>query len=462
MLETILAILGLVIGGVIAWLWTSNRLRSAAALETADIQSNLAVAENTTRELRGQIGQHEKTITDLREQLIQERQKSVEAATRLQETAKQFQEQKALLNEAEKKLKDSFESLSAKALRTNAEQFLGSAKKTLDLILADARGDLGKRQEAINNLVKPIAESLKRYEDHIRQLEQTRQKAYGSLEEQLKTLTSASQQLQQETGKLVTSLRDPKVRGRWGEIALRRAAELAGMAEHCDFEQQVNQTGDDNNRYRPDMVVKLPNNRTVIVDAKAVLDAYLNAVAAHDEAERQQYLDRHATQIRSRIRELSAKSYWDKFDQTPEFVVLFLPAESFFSAAVEVDHTLIEDAIASRVVLASPTTLIALLKAIAYGWRQKKLDENAQQIRDLGEKLFDRMRILAEHFAKIGANLDRAVSSYNNAVGSLEVRVLPSARKFKELGAAGSNDIPTIEPIERTPRELNSSSFDAP
>jgi len=453
-------VIGLVLGGLAGWLWAASRARMAAAAELAERQSQVAAAESTTRELRQQLDQRDAAVASTREELDGERQARVTAETRLEEKAKEFEERRQLLAEAEKKLKETFESLSAKALQTNAEQFLTSAKKTLDTILADAKGDFGKRQEAIKVLVTPLSESLKRYEDQIRRLEQARRDAYVSLEKEVKILTSSNQQLQQETGKLVTSLRNPKVRGRWGEIALRRAAELAGMSEHCDFDEQVSITGDDDTRFRPDMVVRLPGGRTVAVDAKAVLDAYLDAVAATDDAERQEHLSRHASQIRSRIRELSSKSYWDKLGTTPEFVVLFLPGESFFSAAVEMDHALIEDAIASRVVLASPTTLIALLRAIAYGWRQEQIAENAERIEQLGKDVYDRMGTLLEHVARIGGGLGRAVDAYNKAVGSLESRVLPAARRFKELGAASGEDLPELERIERTPRELDAGRSD--
>ncbi|MHC4442117.1 MAG: DNA recombination protein RmuC [Planctomycetota bacterium] len=453
-------IIGLIAGGLLGWLLASFWARMAAARELADLKSKLAGNDSTVTQLREQLAQQDNTVTTLRDQLDTERRTRVAVETRLEETSKQFEQQRKTLQEAETKLKESFESLSAKALQANAEQFLTSAKKTLETVLAEAKGDIGKRQEAINTLVKPLAESLKRYEEQIRLLEQNRQKAYGSLTEQMKTLTDTSQQLQKETGRLVTSLRNPKVRGQWGELALRRAAELAGMVEHCDFEEQVHIADDDEGRFRPDMVVHLPGQRTVVVDAKAVLDAYLDAVAATDETQRQECLKRHADQIRSRIKELSAKSYWDKLATAPEFVVLFLPGESFFSAAVEIDRTLIEDAIASRVVLASPTTLIALLRAIAYGWRQEQIAQNAEQISQLGRELFDRMRTLTEHLSRIGAGLDRAVDSYNKAAASLESRILPSARKFKELGAATGQDINELSSIEQTSRRLDTSKID--
>lgn len=451
----ILMIIGLAVGGLVGWLWTTIRTRTAAADTLTALQERAASAEAGNTELRSQIAKHEQTIATLGTQLDTERQLRVTSETRQEEMARRFEEQKRLLDEAEKKLKESFDALSAKALQTNAEQFLLSARKTLETLLGEARGDLAKRQQAIDLMIKPLGESLKSYEEHLRGLEQNRQKAYGSLEEQVKLLAETSRQLQQETGKLVTSLRDPKVRGQWGEIALRRAAELAGMSAHCDFSEQVTISGPEDARYRPDMIVHLPGGRTVVVDAKAVLDAYLDAVAATDEPQRIQHLTRHSAQIRNRIRELSSKSYWDKLPAAPEFVVLFLPAESFFSAAVEMDRTLIEDAIASRVVLASPTTLIALLRAIAFGWRQEQLAENAERISQLGRDLFERMRTLAEHWSKVGRELEGAVKAYNQSVGSLESRVLPAARRFQELGAAGGEPIPEISPIEHSLRRLD-------
>lgn len=461
MWEAVAAISGFVAGAVLAWVIATSRARLAAGSKRAELQADLAASKSSASEIREQLTGRETALTSLRQELDSERQERARTETRLQESEKRLEEQQRMLDETEKKLKESFESLSAKALKSNAEQFLQSARKTLEVILADARGDLGKREEAIKTLVKPIAESLKRYETQIQSLEQTRQKAYGSLEEQLKTLTSTSRELQSETGKLVTSLRDPKVRGTWGEMALRRSAELAGIPEHCAFETQVNVTAGDA-RYRPDMVVYLPGGRTVVIDAKAVLDAYLDAVAATDEETRKRHLDRHARQVRDRIKELSGKSYWDKLEATPAFVVLFLPAESFFSAALESDPKLIEDAISKKVVLASPTTLIALLWAVAYGWRQQQLAENAQEISQLGKELFERMRTLVEHLENIGKGLGRAVDSYNKAVGSLETRVLPSARRFQELGAATGEEIVRLQPIDQAPRLLDTSPNDLP
>ncbi|HKI68644.1 MAG TPA: DNA recombination protein RmuC, partial [Verrucomicrobiae bacterium] len=314
---------------------------------------------------------------------------------------------------------------------------------------------LETREQAIKGLVNPLIETLKRYETQIQEMEKNRQNAYGSLEEQLRNLANVNQQLQKETGTLANTLKGgPAVRGRWGEMTLRRVAELAGMSEHCDFTEQESFESD-NGRQRPDMIVHLPNGRDIAVDAKAPLQAFLDAAAATTEEERAARLARHAQLVRERMKELSAKAYWDQFDPAPEIVVLFLPGESFFSAALEQDRTLLEDGMQKHVVIATPTTLIALLRAVAFGWRQEKIEQNAREISALGKELYDRVRTFLGYFENVGATLRRATENYNRAVGSLESRVLPSVRKFKELGAATGNPIPEIDPVDETTRELN-------
>ena len=364
---------------------------------------------------------------------------------------KNLQEQKTLLTQARQELAESFKALSGEALKTNNQAFLELAKTSFEVLHAEAKGDLAQRQQAIDELVKPLHDSLKRYEEQIHFLEQSRQSAYGGLDMHLKLLAESHQRLQQETGNLVKALSAPSVRGRWGEITLKRVAELAGMVAHCDFiEQDVVES--DEGRLRPDMVVQLPGGRQIVVDAKAVLAAYLEAHETHDEAQRQERLRRHAAQIRSRMEQLSAKSYWSQFPQAPEFVVLFLPGEHFLGAAVEQDPTLIEDGFSRRIVIGTPTTLIALLRAVAYGWRQEQLSEHAQQAGKLGKDLYDRMAVLAEHLNDVGQALNKSVLAYNKAVGSIEARILPAARKFKELGIASDKDVPQVEPVESVPR----------
>lgn len=366
------------------------------------------------------------------------------AEARRDETLKSLQEQKALLAQARQELAEAFKALSGEALKSNNEAFLTLARTSFEKLHAEAKGDLAQRQQAINNLVKPLQDSLTRYEDQLHQMERVRQSAYGGLDQHLR-------QLQQETGNLVKALRAPSVRGRWGEITLKRVAELAGLVPHCDFVEQQNIETEEG-RARPDMVVHLPNGRDIVVDAKAVLSAYLEAHDAQDEIQRVAQLRRHAGQVRARMDELSTKAYWSQFQQAPEFVVLFLPGEHFLGAALEQDPALIEDGFARRVILATPTTLIALLHAVAYGWRQEQLSEHAQQAGLLGKELYDRMAILVEHLDDVGQALAKSVQAYNRAVGSIESRILPAARKFKELGVASDKDVAPLEPIESIPR----------
>jgi DNA recombination protein RmuC len=349
------------------------------------------------------------------------------------------------------KLAETFQALADTALRSNQQSFLDAARSTLETVRVEMTGDLSQRQTAVEGVVKPLADSLVKLETQIGELESARQRAFGGFERQMQTMAQRELDLQKETAALVTALRTPQVRGRWGELTLRRVAELAGMAEHCDFfEQETQET--DNGRIRPDMIVKLPGERTIVVDAKAPLTAYLDAVAADSDADRRTALLRHSQQVAKHVDQLSSKTYWAQFQPAPEFVVLFLPGDPFFSAALEHKPTLVEDAARQKILVATPTTLIAILKGVAYGWRQEKLAENAEEIRQLAAELFDRIVTLQTHFNEIGRSLGRSVDAFNRCVGSLESRLYPSLRRIRELGATTAEEPPAPERVDVVPR----------
>jgi DNA recombination protein RmuC len=434
--------LGLLFGSVIAWL----ALRSSSAA----LRSRLSLTEKELATSRAELAR----LQAAHNELVAGKARAESA---LDAERKASTEKIELLTQAGEKLQNAFKALAADALKSNNRSFLEIAHETLKRFQSEARGDLDSRQKAIADIVAPVRESLNKVDAQIQQMEVARGEAYGDLRAQVQSLIITQKELQSETGNLVRALRTPNVRGRWGEIQLRRVVEIAGMLPFCDFSEQETVTTD-SGRFRPDLIIKLPGGKNIVVDAKTPLQAFLEAFEAQDEDKRRVCLANHARQVRDHMTRLSSKAYWEQFESsTPEFVVMFLPGETFFSAALEQDPGLIEQGVLQRVIPASPTTLIALLKAVAYGWNQEKLARNAQQISALGKELHERLRNLAGHITSVGTGLDRAVESYNKAVGSLETRVLVSARKFAELGAMVAEDIPELEPIETSARAL---SFD--
>lgn len=357
-------------------------------------------------------------------------------------------------------LENNFRLVAGEALQRNNQAFLDLATQNLSRFQSEAKGELDKKQQAFAEMVKPIGEALKRTEEQIREIEKDRKESFGSIASHLKLMAEGQQQLQAETRNLVTALRRPEVRGRWGEMVLKRVVELAGMIDRCDFVEQP-KTDDEESRLRPDMVVHLAENRTLIVDAKTPLDSYLSAIEANSSADRDNHLASHARKVRERIKELAAKRYWNQFKSAPDFVIMFIPGDQYLTAALDKDPELQEQALRDKVLITTPTTLMGLLKIVAYGWRQIALAENAEQIRELGSALHQRLATFAEHMDKVGSSLNKSMQSYNDAVGSLERQVLPGARRFTELGVQAKKDMPVLEPIETAARLTDAKKPDA-
>ena len=389
---------------------------------------------------RGQTKSLMEEVTGLKTDLVR-------AEAQLEAGSELAKEKVRLMEEAQAKLANSFKALSSEALKSNNGSFLDLAKATFEKYQETAKGELGKRQEVINGIVGPIHKVLERFDEKVNALEKSRESAYVGLTEQIKHLATTQNKLESATANLVKALRAPQVRGQWGEVQLRRTVELAGMLNRVDFVEQKSVTTEGGVQ-RPDMVINLPNERRIVVDAKAPLSAYLEALEAKDEAEQLKKRKDHARQIRDHLVKLGAKQYWKQFEPTPEFVVLFLPGEAFFSTALQEDPTLIDFGIENRVILSTPTTLIALLKAVAYGWRHESIAEDAKTVCELGNTLYERISVLAGHFGDMRKGLEKSVMSYNKAMSSMETRVLPSARKFRNLKVGSEGEIRELKGIE--------------
>jgi DNA recombination protein RmuC len=414
----------------------------------------------TAEERAARVAELDARLAQRDDLLAQHRERIATLDTQLAEERKTLQEQRNLLDEARTALSDSFKALSADALKSNNQAFIELAKATLEKFQEGARGDLDARHKAVNELVNPIKQSLEKVDGKLGEIERARLSSYSALNEQLKGLVETHLPvLRNETANLVKALRQPTVRGRWGELQLKRVVEMAGMLDHCDFLEQENRTTEEG-RLRPDLIVKLPGGRNIVVDAKAPVSAYLDAVESSDEATQRLRLAQHAKQVRGHITALSRKGYWEQFTPSPEFVVMFLPGEVFFSAALQEDPSLIECGVDEKVIAASPTTLIALLRAVAYGWRQEALAQNAKDVAKLGKELFERICTLGEHWTDVGERLGKAVEAYNRSTTTLESRVLVSARRLRDL-KAGSDDVEIGMPeqIEKTPRVLQAAEI---
>lgn len=422
--------------------------------ELSMVRERLSGYEVQLQKTGEQLKEKDTLITTLQEEKFALATQMSELETRLQEERKSMQEKLVFLQEMEQRFTGAFKALSADALSMNNQSFLTLAQESLERFQQNARTDLEQRQEAINNLVMPVQQTLKSFEQKVQEIERERVGSYAALIEQVGHLRTTQESLRTETSNLVKALRAPTVRGRWGEIQLKRVVEMAGMLDHCDFREQESVVTDEKT-LRPDLTIYLPGQKTIVVDAKAPLEAYLDALDTEDEDQRKLKLQAHARQIRNHIAILGKKSYWSQFQSSPEFVVLFLPGEVFFSAALEHDPSLIEVGVEERVILATPTTLIALLRAVSYGWTQENLARNAQEIAQAGRELYERLVKMNEHWRKVGKSLSGAVESYNQATGSLESRVMVSARKLGELrSVAVTETIDELVVIDRNPREL--------
>jgi DNA recombination protein RmuC len=460
----IIFLFGFAAGGILLWviarlvsqkeiLRQSDEIKLSHAARASELEGRARYAEGQMDQLRQQAAQAESEITGLRKSLDDERTQAVEAQTRLAEAARSLEKQREVIEVMKTEMTDTFRAQASAALESSNRSFLELASEHLGKILEQTKGKLGEHQVSLDGTIRPLQEILKRYEEQLRDMEKARAEQSWNLTQQIKSLSDVNEALQRETSSLSTALRKPQVSGSWGQMSLRRAAELAGMVPWCDFFEQVS-VDTETGKLRPDMVVRLPNGRVIVIDAKAPVDAFLSALQASSEEDRKKAFAGYVSAVRSHMNGLGSKAYWDQFEESPELVVMYLPGETFFSAAIENDPQLIEDGSLKKVILATPTTLIALLKAVAYGWQQEQMASGAREINRLGRELYDRFSVVADHITRAGSNLTKAVEAHNDAVRSIETRLMPSFRRFRELGVSTSRELPeAMDEIRITARE---------
>jgi DNA recombination protein RmuC len=455
----VVAVVALAVGVAIGWLFARARVATGYESQLRSLDAAKAAAESSASEVRRQSDTLRSEVTQARARIEQESNLRAAAEASLAKTEENLQQQRALLDEAQTKLSATFDSIASKALSESNNQFLQLAQSRLATLQADATNQLANKKVEIDGIVNPLNETLKELKAELNRVELSRKEAYGQLTTQVGALNDANRQLRDETGNLVNSLRQPQIRGRWGEMTLRRAIELAGLSPHCDFNEQHRVETEDG-VLRPDLVIHMTGNKHIVIDSKVPLHAFMNAADANNEVDRTNALKAHVDLVRKHVRDLSSKSYWRQFERAPEFVILYMPAESFFSAAVREDLALVDDAMQSGVMVTSPTTLITLLKTIALGWRQEEISKNAERISELGGNLYERIQTFLGHMESIRKGLETTNKAYNSAVGSLESRVLPTVRTFRELGVPATEGIAQLEPTEVSLRELRSATPD--
>lgn len=455
---------GFTAGGILLWviarlaaqkeiLHQTDEIRRSLSARVTELEGRARYAEGQMDQLRRQLDLSENEIAGLRKALDDERVQAVEAQARLDESTRSIERQRGVIETMKTEMADTFRAQASAALESSNRSFLELASENLGRILEQTKGKLGEHRAGLEGTIRPLQETLKRYEEQLREMERVRAEQAGDLSRQIQALGAMNEALQRETAGLSTALRKPQVSGSWGQMSLRRAAELAGMAPWCDFDEQVT-VDTESGKLRPDMIVRLPNGRIIVVDAKAPVDAFLNALQASGEEDRKKAFAGYVAAVRAHMNGLGSKAYWDQFEESPELVVMYLPGETFFSAAIENDPGLIEDGSLRKVILATPTTLIALLKAVAYGWQQEQVATGAREINRLGREIYERFSVVADHIGRAGTNLSKAVEAHNDAVRSIETRLMPSFRRFRDLGVSTSRELPeAMDEVRVTARE---------